>query len=233
MAANDYQTVVEGMQIAPFGTPASTPSETRIVVFLHGHGGKGDYLLWTAEHYAQAGTVSIVMAQPGCTIEGRKSVGRHDKDCFRTGRVAAVANALTSLKHHYQTDNLHVVGHSGGAAMAGVILGMYPGLVKGALLAACPTDVPRYLSMHGWGTWPRSKSPIKLIDTIQPDTKILLITGEQDSNTYPVLAEDYAAKAKAAGLDVEIAIDPTSGHNDVIDSYQFHDYMKLLLGETR
>ena len=44
------------------------------------------------------------------------------------------------------------------------------------------------------------------MDKIQQGTRIILITGTEDDNTRPTLAQDYAEAAKAEGLEVEVIL---------------------------
>ena len=62
-------------------------------------------------------------------------------DNYTAHNVDAVANALQALKTKYGARRLVVVGYSGGAATAGVILGRHPELIDNAVLIACPCDL--------------------------------------------------------------------------------------------
>ena len=75
-----------------------------------------------------------------------------------------------------------------------------PGLVDKAILVGCscasgwPNDV---------SPW---ESPLNQIKNIDPNTKIILITGDKDEDTPAWQAEAYAKKAKKKGLNAQIHI---------------------------
>ena len=80
------------------------------------------------------------MLRPGYfDSNGKKSSG-YDygrKDSYTSKYVDAIANALSTLKKHYRAKKLVVMGYSGGAAIAGVIIGRTPGIVDAAVLVSC------------------------------------------------------------------------------------------------
>jgi pimeloyl-ACP methyl ester carboxylesterase len=57
-------------------------------------------------------------------------------DDSTTRNVDAIAAAVTALREHHRAKRAVLVGHSGGAAISGVVLGRHPGPADGAVLAA-------------------------------------------------------------------------------------------------
>ena len=163
-------------------------------------------------------TTVVLMARPGTALrEGQKSKGFHD---FRSGDHYTkknnnfVAQGMQVAIDIYKPKKVVAIGHSGGAAQTGIIIGRFPGLIDTAILISCPCDVKhwrRHRNPGGRG-WPRSQSPIKYVKKIPAQTKIIAITGEEDKNTPTWLASKYIEKAKSAGLNATLEVIPGAKH---------------------
>jgi len=201
--------------------PSDTAPGKTLVIVLHGdlsRGGPADYIFPVAEQAAAAGAIGVAMMRPGYTGGSRTSTGiasRKEKraQIYTPDEMDEIAAAATRLKAHHGAAEIVMVGHSGGAVMAGVILGRHPGLVQRALLIACPCDIPTWRRMRGRNPLPNAENPIDHIDRIPAGTVIRLLTGSKDTNTRTSLAADYAEKAQAAGLDTVFSELPGAGHN--------------------
>lgn len=214
--------VFEDLEAEVFGTPAAVPADTKVVVVTHGDRGSGDYLLDLAGQLAGPGVVSMVLARPGCSVNGRRSSGTHNSkkgDHYTSGNISAVNDALEAIKAHYQTDQLYMIGHSGGAATTGVILGKYPETLQGAVLISLPAHVKKWRrhrdsqrGRRGSG-WPRSLSPHSYVDDIPQEVPVVLIVGDKDTNTPVWLSELYLEKAVAEGKSVIMTVVPGAKHN--------------------
>jgi pimeloyl-ACP methyl ester carboxylesterase len=140
-------------------------SSPALLVFLHGDtssGGPADYLFEFARRFSQAGVVAVALLRPGYSDRaGRTSQGTHYGriDSYTPENIAAVGAAIDALKKHFQPRRTIVVGHSGGAAIAGVLIGKTPGLVQGAILVSCPCDIARWRRERKRDPWTRSESP--------------------------------------------------------------------------
>ena len=113
-----------------------------LVIMLHGdisRGGDADYHFGAMEEVgANEGFVGVAMVRPGYPGGGGlKSQGSHNgrRDHYTATNNQAVAEAIASLKQQLSPGKTVVVGHSGGAAQAGVSIGRYPGLIDHAILA--------------------------------------------------------------------------------------------------
>lgn len=212
----------EGLQATVFGSPAADPAQTRIMVVTHGDSGGGDYMLGLAQDLAAPGVVSMVLARPGCTVQGRRSEGSHNfkkGDHYTSGNISAVNDALAAMKERYGTDRIYMLGHSGGAATAALVLGKYPETLKGAVMVSLPAHVKRWRTYRnkqrgkkGSG-WKRSLSPHNYVDNIAPDAQVVVVVGEKDSNTPPWLAQIYVDEARAEGKKVTLIQVPGAPHN--------------------
>lgn len=191
-----------------------------MVIILHGdisRGGTAESMYPRAEEIASrfpnAKVVSIL--RPGyADDEGRKSPGRTlgRRDHYTPVNNAAVADTIANLKAANAPSKVLALGYSGGAAQLGTIIGIRPGLVDGAVLLACPCDIAKWRALKGRRPWPRSQSPIDYVDQLDADIRIIAITGADDPNTFPVLAEDYVAAVKARGIEASLMIIPGAEH---------------------
>ena len=93
----------------------------------------------------QKNHVSIGLLRPGyIDHKNRKSDGIKGLavgDNYDDERVSIIAGAIKNLKTRYQAKKLILVGHSGGAAISGKILALFPQLADVAILVSCPCDV--------------------------------------------------------------------------------------------
>ena len=167
----------ECLIIKTFGSPAK---QNKLIVFIHGDGtsgGPSDYLYSSAFRYGSEGVISVGLIRPGYFDSARNHSSGYSKrftgDGYGPSIIDAVAAAVKALKNFYNPDHVVLVGHSGGAAISGVILGKYPALANGAVLAACPCNVPRWRIMRrGRNNWSLSLSPHSYADAVPKGTKV-------------------------------------------------------------
>jgi len=138
--------------------------------------------------------------------------------------VDAVAAVLAELKDRYHPRSAILVGHSGGASIAGSLLGRHATAVDGALLVACPCDVAAWRKhMHttkGGGIWERpvrSLSPLALVDRVSTSAKVSLLVGEDDQTTPSALTLAYAQALQARNVAVNVTIAPGLGHRILLE----------------
>jgi pimeloyl-ACP methyl ester carboxylesterase len=138
-------------------TVAPGPEGGTLAVVLHGdlsRGGPADYIIPVAEMAAERGAAALVLARPGYTVDGRSSTGVASRDQDRTqlytaAEIDRIGVAVVNLKAFHGADQVVLIGHSGGAVAAGVLLGRRPDLVNGVLLISCPCDVPTWGGSRG------------------------------------------------------------------------------------
>lgn len=185
--------------------PEPSDSASTLLVFLHGDVSKGcacdvsrccaaDYQYRAAKFYASSEVVAVAMLRPGYYDRaGNRSTGDYNcrRDNYTHVNIDAIAAALQTLKEYHKVEHLVVLGHSGGANIAGVILGRRPGLIDGAVLVSCACDIPRWRRDRRRQPWPRSLSAHNYIIDVPEDTTVVAITGEKDRNTKPYLARAY------------------------------------------
>jgi len=232
----------ECLVIKTYGEPAE---RTSLIIFIHGDGyrrdpadyGPSDYMYRNARKHGAKGIVAVGLIRPGYfDVKGNRSTGNSYRkgDNYRPQVIATVAAAVKTLKKHYKADTVVLVGHSGGSAISGVILGQYPGLVDAAVLGSCACNIPEWrTSRRGYNNWTRSLSPHSYVDKIDEKTKVIAITGGDDKNTKSVFARDYVASLKAKEIDASFIEVPGVGHNGIVRTIEFETAINEMLAEQR
>ncbi|MGJ8618369.1 MAG: alpha/beta hydrolase family protein [Sulfitobacter sp.] len=198
-----------------------------LVVVLHGDvsksGGKSNSKPGAADyHYALAKRIAaqnknvtvLAMLRPGYhDSEGRQSIGSTNgrRDHYTKQNNKLVAQTIQNMANATGAAKVVAVGHSGGAAQIGVIIGAYPNVIDSAILVSCPCDIKRWRTMRNRGAWKKSQSPKDFATKVPKSTTVYAVTGTNDSNTSPVLAQDYVARLSKRG--VYAAFVPVKGAN--------------------
>lgn len=199
--------------------PASTQKARNLLVYLHGDSSRGGLYDRHFKHFAplaSADTVFVGLIRPGYA-DAKKNASTGDKmgggDNYTAHNVDAVANALQTLKTKYGASRVVVVGYSGGAATAGVILGRHPELIDRAVLIACPCDLN--IRRQGWAKniVRRSISPHEVADKVFKTVQVTAITGDADVNTTPAQITGYIATLKARGVKARYLEVPKATHD--------------------
>jgi predicted esterase len=191
-----------------------------LLVYLHGDSSRGGLFDRHFKYFtplASADTVFVGMIRPGYA-DSKKNKSTGDKmgggDNYTAHNVDAVANAMRALKTKYSARRLVVVGFSGGAATAGVILGRHPELIDDAVLIACPCDLN--IRRQGWKNQKnitrRSISPHEVADGVFKTAHITAITGDADVNTKPEQVIGYIATLKERGVKARYIEVPKATH---------------------
>lgn len=205
------------LAVSTYGAPLAGEAPVLVLV-VHGDisdGGAATYHAVFARRLARPGVIAVALNRPGYADgEGHTSdgatLGRSDN--YTAATIAALAGAIEALKRHYRPRRVIYVGHSGGAAIGGVLIGRRPGLVDAAVLVSCPCDLARWLHERGRPAWTRSLSPDYFIPRVPLATKVIALTGRNDDNTFPALAQDYAERLARRGVDARFTTVDGAGH---------------------
>jgi pimeloyl-ACP methyl ester carboxylesterase len=189
-----------------------------LVVVVHGDisdGGAATYHVAFARLLARPGVIAVALNRPGYVDgEGRASqgatLGRGDN--YTADNIAAVGGAIGTLKTHYAARRVVYVGHSGGAAIGGVLIGRRRGLIDAAVLISCPCDITRWLTQGRRAPWSRSLSPSTYTQRVPATTEVVAITGAADLNTTADLARDYVAALVRRGVPARFVSVEGAGH---------------------
>jgi pimeloyl-ACP methyl ester carboxylesterase len=204
-----------------------------LVIMVHGDASDGSpstYHYRFAERAAAAIPDAIVAAvlRPGYsdgedTSDGLRGLTTGDN--WTPEIVNAVATVLSELKDKYHPRRVILVGHSGGAAIIGNLLGRQgAAAADGALLVSCPCDLAAWRrhmqSVKGGAIWERpvrSLSPLALVDNVPASAKIWLLVGSDDQTTPPALTLAYAEALRHRNVAVNVTIASGLGHNILLE----------------
>ncbi len=210
-----------------------------LLVFIHGDvsaGGPADYHYAIAERaareFAAAKVTSVALVRPGYgDASGREStvamMQRGRSDHYTRENLAEVGAAIERLRGKLKPRTVIVIGHSGGAATAAILLGMMPGLIDAAVLVSCPCDLVAWRS--GRRAWSRSENPLDWADRVDAAAHVVALTGANDDNTLPALAQAYVDKLRARKVDAKFDVLPGATHNGAFKSPAVLDAVRGLL----
>jgi pimeloyl-ACP methyl ester carboxylesterase len=200
-----------------------------LFVLLHGNHSNGSPAVSQfaiAETLARTGgdgVVAVALIRPGYNdAEGNYSTGNAASrgDNFTAANNDIVAAAIGRLKAFHQARRLVLIGHSGGAAMVGAILGRHPGLADAGMLIGCPCDVPAWRAMRGRRDRWDSESAVDYVDRLPAQTRLSIVVGAWDDVTLLSLSQAYAQALAARGIAHELIVVAESDHVQVIRSPQ-------------
>ena len=130
----------------------------------------------------------------------------------------------SELKDRYHPRQAILVGHSGGAAIVGDLLGQQGIAVDGALLVSCPCDLTEWRkhmqSVKGGAFWERpvrSLSPLALVDGVPASAKIWLLVGSDDQITPSAFTLAYAEALRNRNVAVNVTIASGLGHDILLE----------------
>ena len=194
-----------------------------LIILLHGdisRGGAADYLYPVARTLAASNSnvTAVALLRPGYfDSKGNKSAGsNHGKrDQYTKRNNDLVAQSIQALIGSLKPRHVVVLGHSGGAAQLGAIIGRYPNLVDSAVLVSCPCDIGRWRQQKRRSAWSRSQSPIRYVKSIGRNTRVIVMTGANDDNTSPALGAAYVEAAQSAGVAARFVRVPDATHSFV------------------
>jgi pimeloyl-ACP methyl ester carboxylesterase len=216
-------------QDAPNNGKKAQPNSRVLIVLLHGDSGGGlaqrhmDRWAKAANNLSRLHEDIVFVVRPGYSSPIGNSSGWANQrdDDYTAENVERVAIALQNLKARYQASKVLLIGHSGGAAIAALVLGRHPTALDGAILLGCPCDVPLWRQHRGLQRgrqtpWPNSLNPMDVIDKIPTSKVVLAITGSRDDNTLPQFAEAWIASASARGINAKFLLVPDQDHTNIL-----------------
>lgn len=204
------------------------PTEPKtMIVWLHGNvstGGPANSHFRVAEKaaadLAADRVLSVALVRPGYpdgtgAYSSGNDYGRADN--WTRDVVAEIGKVIARLRQKFRPDSVVLVGHSGGAAIAAVLLGMQPQLAQGALLLGCPCDMLAWRVGRNRTPW-TSEDPLDWTGQVHPRARVIALTGSADGTTVPALAQTYVGRLQARGITAEFQLVPAAGHIDILGS---------------
>lgn len=209
-----------------------------LLIFIHGDGIPGgapsDYLKYQATKFIAPDVVPIVLIRPGyydsydnySTGESYAFTGHgYPNDSYRPHTVATIAAAVKELKDFYRARCTILVGHSGGGMMSAMVLGKYPNLANGAVIASVVKNTHEWAKKHGYGSYPNSISPDDFVNQITKQNFVYIVSGTDDTNTYPDMSKAYYELLKKQNIPVYWYSEKGGTHDSVVlsDATAFND----------
>jgi pimeloyl-ACP methyl ester carboxylesterase len=196
---------------------AATPPRA-LVVMIHGDGTGSleqrhvDAWMQVGRVLAAEDRVVALMIRPGYRSPAGVSSGWANPrdDDYTAANMERVAGALAALRQAHRPRHVVLVGHSGGAATAALVLGRHPGAADAALL--------HRNAQRGQGDrpWLNSLNPMDFVASIATATPVIAATGMRDDNTLPAFARRWVEQASAAGIDAHYEDVPGLGHAGIL-----------------
>ena len=221
----------ECLRIITLGGEEAASLDT-LIVYLHGDSPRGDatdYLRHGVSKIKNKNVAHVILMRPGYYDSGRNSstgisdrLARRGKS-YNAHNVKEIAFAINKLKDHHKPKQVIIVGHSGGASIAALILGRHLETANGAILAACPCNISKWVQMAGSRSGTGALSPNDYLEDVRPDATIIALTGTKDDNTFPVLAVEYIEKLKNSNINAKFISVEGETHNGVARSSQFYN----------
>jgi len=212
-------------------TKNSIKNPKALVVFIHGDVSSGKASDYFNKRVYQIepkfnDIVAVTLIRPGYfDSKNNYSSGggiNPRRDSYTKENITTIAKAIKNLKNYYKPNKLILVGHSGGANIVANIIGLYPSLVYGAVIGACPCDVAKWRAMKGKSSWNNSLSPINYVNNIK-NTKVILIAGKNDTNVKPKIMIEYQNKLKQYNIDSKLLLLDDVTHSGVARVSEFYD----------
>lgn len=223
----DFETRISGESECLLMRRYGTETPTSMVVWLHGNvstGGPANAHFRIAQQLA-AGlaadkVLAIALVRPGYpdgsgAFSSGNDYGRADN--WPRATVAEIGTAIDRLRRRYKPDAVILVGHSGGAAIAAVLLGMMPQVANAALLVSCPCDLVVWRAGRSGRPWV-SEDPMQWVGRVDASARVVALTGTADATTHPELGKAYVERLKARGIDAAFQPVPDGGHIDILNS---------------
>jgi predicted esterase len=214
-----------------------------LIVVVHGDSPDGpptyQYRFAQTAAAAIADTIVAAVLRPGYSDGEDRSDGMRGEttgDNYTPEVINAVGAAIAELKARYKPRRVVLVGHSGGSAIVGSLIGQQGSIANAALLVSCVCDLEAWRkhmrSTKGGQIWERpvrSLSPLALIDGVPTSTKVSMLVGSDDQTTPPNLTLAYAEKLQNRGVAVDVTISPGLGHNILLEPVAM-DRLKGIVG---
>jgi pimeloyl-ACP methyl ester carboxylesterase len=214
-----------------------------LVVVLHGDLPKPMYHYKFAQE-AAAQIENVVVAavlRPGYTDgmgdRSEGEMGHYTGDNYTPEVIDGVADVTKQLQHRFHPERIVVVGHSGGAAITGDLLGRWPKLVDAALMVSCPCDVPAWrqhmLRVQKSPIWlepVKSLSPLDLAGRVPSTVRVRMLVGSDDPVAPPEFSQRYADALRKHGDDVNLTVLPGLKHNILLEPQVMEALKKIVEG---
>ncbi len=225
--AEDFETKVTGESECLLMKRYGPAAPKILVVWLHGNvstGGPANSHFKlaekTARDFSADSVLAVALVRPGYPdVTGAYSSGSDNgrADNWRRQTVMEIGAVIGRLKQRFNPQTTLIVGHSGGAAISAVLLGLLPELADSAILIGCPCDMTAWRAGRSRTPW-LSEDPLDWVGQVKPNARIIALTGSLDTTTAPELARTYITRLQGRKIQASFSALPEVGHIDVLKS---------------
>lgn len=236
--AEDYQTKVSGESECLLMRRYGANEPETLLVWLHGNistGGPANSHFKLAEAaakgFAANGVLSIALVRPGYPDgTGEYSSGSDNgrADNWQRQTVKEIGTVIDRLQKRFNPRTTILIGHSGGAAISAVLLGMQSELADSVILIGCPCDMITWRAGRSRTPW-LSEDPLTWISQVKSSTRVIAITGSQDQTTPSQLAKTYIHRLQKREVDASFILVPEAGHIDILRTQAITDAIARFL----
>lgn len=137
-------------------------------------------------------SIVVSILRPGYVdINGNKSDGKRGLatgDNYTEEVSMSIIESIEILKNRYKSNNIILIGHSGGAAISANIVCFSKNLVNKVFLISCPCDLEQFRNHMAsiypdylpWKDEVKSISAIDILNNIDMNSEINIIHGKED-----------------------------------------------------
>lgn len=236
--SEDFLTKVSGESECLLIRRYGSDEPRTLVVWLHGNvstGGPANSHFKladaTATSFASEQVMAVAIVRPGYPDgTGAYSSGSDNgrADNWHRQTVAVIGSAIGRLKQRFSPQTTVIVGHSGGAAITAVLLGLQPELMDAAILIGCPCDMVSWRAGRSRIQW-ISEDPLAWTNQTSATAKVIALTGDQDNTTPSALAQTYIHRLNERGINATFIPVREAGHIDVLKSPAVRDAIAAVL----
>ena len=230
----------EVLSLGPAGTStvglawrgAAVGPHPPLIVVLHGDAPQGppsyQYRFAASVVAARPDAVAVALLRPGyADPTGRRSDGRRGwttGDNYTPQVLDQLAAAVLDARRRYGAAQVTLVGHSGGAALAALLLERRPWVAERGVLVSCPCDLHAWrrhmarLQLNPvWFLPVRSLSPTETVGRIRPGVPVMVLVGERDDVAPPRFSRAFVEAARKKGVPARLVVVPGAGHELLLD----------------
>ncbi len=173
--------------------------------------------------------MAIGILRPGYTDpDNHHSTGERgltSADNYTPEVVDRIAYAIGIIADQHHAGKIIIAGHSGGAAITANIISRHPTLAQGAVLVACPCNVPEFRihmkeltkAPSVWDVPVKSLSPHEGVKKVSKRIKVMVISGDQDDVALPRFSQEYYALLQKQQVPVEFINIAGEGHEILLN----------------
>ena len=222
----------------------------KIVFFIHGDQiePKVTYFDNFVSNFSFDDTVLISITRPGWInkknnkSDGKKNISNGD-NYIPNIDVDPIYRTIKKIKKKFNSKEIIIVGHSGGAAITGILFGRFNNIVNEAILISCPCIVPlwrkNYAEQLSLKNKKRicipkykSKSPHEYVKKIDSKIKINIFVGEDDKNTLPLYSYIYHSLLDNFGKKTHLKMF-SGDHTSVLKNQKMIENIRAIISKKK